>query len=235
VSNNLFVLSGGHYAAIDPPSALGEVYGVGTPGGMILIDCGIPVKGMAIVREALEHHGVGGRVSHLIITHAHFDHAGCAKELQDAGAKIIAGKEDAPCCAAGGLVGTPFGDENIFPAFTPDITIEGDKTLELNGIAFEFIKIPGHTPGSIAVRARIDGKTALFTGDMLALDGRNLNDITFGWQGDPGYHRQTVLESILKLSKYDADMILPGHGKVCMRGGSRLLNIAAKKALQTLR
>jgi glyoxylase-like metal-dependent hydrolase (beta-lactamase superfamily II) len=236
VTNNLFVLGGGHFSAVDPASALGEIYGIRTPEGFILIDSGIPVKGMENAREVLDYFEVKEPITHLLVTHCHWDHCGCAKELQASGVKVVVGLEDVSHCLDGGLTGSPFEEGNSFPAFTPDITIGEDQTLTIHGIAFEFIKIPGHTPGSMAIRARIDGKTALFTGDTLALDSaREFDNFTFGWQGDPAFDRTKVLASILKLRGYETDLVLPGHGKVCLRDGTALLNNAARAALLTLR
>jgi glyoxylase-like metal-dependent hydrolase (beta-lactamase superfamily II) len=130
---------------------------------------------------------------------------------------------------------TPFDKEQSFPAFTPDIIIPEDSSKEINGIKFEFIMIPGHTPGSMAIRLKIDGKTMMFTGDSLQPDGIFLGTVSFGWQGDPAFSRQTITESMLKLMKYETDMILPGHGKICLRNGTNLLRHAAQNAFTTLR
>jgi len=237
VTNNIFVLSGSYFSAVGNASTLGDVYGIRTPQGVILIDCGCPVTGPAMIRETLTYFDVREPVTHVITTHAHYDHCGGALELQDAGARIIVGKEDVIYCTNGGVKGmySPCDDFQLFPAFTPDIVISEDQLLEINGISFEFIKIPGHTPGSMAVLAGIDEKTALFTGDALQPDGMFLDSVTFGWQGDPAFSRVEIVDSMMKLMAYETDMILPGHGKICLRNGTSLLRQAAKIAFLTLR
>ena len=47
--------------------------------------------------------------------------------------------------------------------YTPDVLLEGDETLELAGISFETLRVPGHSPAHLAFAA--DG--ALFSGDVL--------------------------------------------------------------------
>ena len=237
VTNNTYVLSGSYYSAVNDASSLGDVYGIRTSQGVIIVDCGVPVEGPAILRETLAYFEVDEPVTHLIITHAHFDHCGGARELQDAGAKVIVGLEDAEYCINGGVerVDSPFYDEQIFPAFTPDITIDCDQALELNGLSFKFIKIPGHTPGSIAIQVKVDKKTIMFTGDALQPDGLMLENVSLGWQGDPDFNRQNVVDSMMKLVDYHADMVLPGHGKVCLRNGHNLFRLAAQTAFLTLR
>jgi glyoxylase-like metal-dependent hydrolase (beta-lactamase superfamily II) len=130
---------------------------------------------------------------------------------------------------------SPFVDEQGFPAFKPDIVIEGDQTKELNGLSFEFIQIPGHSPGSMAIKVTVDGKTLMFTGDALQPNGNSLEQVTFGWQGDPNFSRQAIVDSMYKLAQYETDMVLPGHGKVCVRNGTKVLEQAARIAFATLR
>jgi len=237
VTNHVYVLSGSYFSAVGDASTLGDVYGIHTPQGVILIDCGAPATGPAMLRETLDYFEIREPVTHVIITHAHWDHCGGAKALQNAGAKVIVGQADTLYCTNGGVKGmiSPFDDEQIFPAFTPDITIADDQALELNGLSLEFIKIPGHTPGSVAVRLSIDGKTILFTGDALQPDGLYLDNVTLGWEGDPGFSRQAIVDSMMKLMKYETDMILPGHGKICLKNGTSLLRHAAQTAFLTLR
>lgn len=237
VTNNIYILSGSYYSAVNNSATLGEVYGIRTPQGVILIDCGKPITGLVMLKETLSYFDVNEPITHCIITHAHIDHCGSAKELQDAGTIIIVGQEDAAYCTNGGVWGlnTPFDKEQAYPAFTPNIMITGDQTFEINGILFEFIKVPGHTLGSIAIRITLDGKTVLFTGDILQPDGMYLNSINFGWKGDPSYNRQMTVDSMMKLMQFETDMILPGHGKLCLRNGTSLLRHAAQIAFTSLR
>ena len=237
VTNNIYVLSGSYYSAVNHSPALGDVYGIRTTHGMILIDCGVEASGPALIRENLAYYGIDAPITHLIITHAHHDHCGGAREIQDTGAKVIVGREDSVYCTNGGVQGlyTPFDNSHIFPEFTPDMIIDDDSALTIDGLSFDFIKIPGHTPGSMAVRVNIDGRTALFTGDSLQPDGTLLNSVTFGWQGDPSFDRKALVNSIMKLMKYETDMILPGHGKICLKNGTDLLRHAAQTAFLTLR
>jgi len=236
-TNNIYVLSGSHYSAAGDKSVLGEVYGIQTHEGIVLIDCGAETSGPATLRETLAYYEISNPITCLFITHAHWDHCGGAKELQDSGVQAIIGKGDEEYCLKGGPKGlnSPFENGHCFPAFTPDIIIDGDQSIEIGGVIFELIQIPGHSPGSIAIRVAIDGKVALFTGDALQPDGKFLDSVSLGWQGDPAFNREDVVASMQKLTKYEADMILPGHGKICLRNGGELLKLAAQTAFLTMR
>ena len=156
LTNNIFVLSGSYFSGVDDMSTLGDVYGVRTPKGIVLVDCGEPDTGPRMLKETLAYFDAFEPITHVIITHAHHDHCGGAKLLQAEGAKIIVASEDAAVCKNGGVWGMygPFDQEQAFPAFAPDIEIGDDCELEINGLMFEFIKIPGHTKGSMAIRLK---------------------------------------------------------------------------------
>ena len=237
ITRSVFMLSGSAYSAVNNSDMMGEVYGIYTSQGIVLIDCGKERSGLDTLRETLTHFNVDVPITHCILTPAHHDHCGNAKQLQMEGAVIIVGKEDESYCIRGGVWGlnSPFENEQGYRPFTPDVLIERDQIVEINGLPFEFIKVPGHTPGSMAVRIEIDEKTILFTGDMLQLDGIFLNSVNFGWMGDPLFNRDELVKSMIKLMKYTADIILPGHGRICLRNGTNLLLHAAKKAYTSMR
>lgn len=229
ISNNLYYLSGSCFSAVNDNDMLGEVYGIHTDQGLILIDCGEAITGPAMVRETLKKFNINSPITHVILTHGHHDHCGGAKELQELGAKIIVGAGDANYCKQGGPKGTPNDIEQSFPAFIPDVEISSDQEMTINGIIFEFIMIPGHTNGGMAIRVKVDDKFILFTGDTLEADGTFLNKFLFGWEGDPTFNKVAIVNSIMKLTKYKVDIVLSGHGKICLRNGTELIHQAAKE------
>ena len=106
--------------------------------------------------------------------------------------------------------------------------------MSINCIVFEFIMMPGHTNGGMAIRVNVDGKFILFTGDTLEADGTFLNKFLFGWEGDPAFNKEAIVNSIMKLTKYKVDIVLSGHGKICLRNGTELINQAAKEVCSIL-
>jgi glyoxylase-like metal-dependent hydrolase (beta-lactamase superfamily II) len=236
VSDHVYVLSGSYYGAVNNQDVLGDVYGIRTDDGFILIDCGVVGTGPARIKKTLAECGIPDPISYVILTHAHWDHAGGGKEFQDAGAKIVVGTEDAAYCRAGGCyhLGSPFEDQ-VYPAFEPDILIDRDTEITLCGLALTLYRTPGHTRGSLSIKAEIDGKAMLFTGDALQPAGGQINEVSFGWQGDLGFSRPDIVESMRKLSCVETDMVLPGHGKLCVDNGSALLKFAYRQALLHIR
>lgn len=238
VTDSVYVLSGSYYGAVDNRDTLGDVYGIRTAKGLILIDCGIPGGGYDTVKETLAYYGLlDVPVTHLLITHAHYDHCGSARAVQDTGALVAVGAEDVFQCENGGSVGldTPFKFTHVYPAFRPDIVIDKDCEMTLDGINFKFYKTPGHTPGSVCIAVELDGKKILFTGDSVQPSGKQLCEVGLGWQGDVAFSRENIVKSMLKLMDMDVDVVLPGHGKVCLRNGTEVLRLAAETAFLTMR
>jgi len=242
ITEHVYVLSGSYFSAGGMVGVLGEVYGIDAPEGLVLIDCGYSKDAIALIAENLAYFGLPPSPKCVVITHGHYDHCGNAKAYQESGAKIIVGAEDAYQCKNGGSQlldpPTPFDDTHIYPAFEPDETIAVDCTKEICGLSFRLIKIPGHTPGHLGVYIDIDGKKLLFTGDALNPQGSALLDsATLGWQGDAHFSRQAVVESMMHLlaAAPDADAILPGHGKICLKNGGAMIRLAAQTAFLTMR
>ena len=87
--------------------------------------------------------------------------------------------------------------------------LEGGETVELAGIAFEVLSVPGHSPAHLAYHA--DG--CLFSGDVLFAGSVGRTDL-------PGADWETLLASIRTLlDTLAADTVVyPGHGPITTLG-----------------
>lgn len=151
---------------------------------------------------------------YIILTHAHIDHVLRADKLREAtGAKIIIHENDAL------LLGNPvlncsalFGLNRIFGS--ADIFVKDGDSVDVGGIRLEFIHTPGHTPGSMCVRAG----NRLFSGDTLFRLGVGRTD--FG-AGDP----VKLAASLKRLMELDDSIeVYPGHGPATDVGYERRNN-----------
>jgi glyoxylase-like metal-dependent hydrolase (beta-lactamase superfamily II) len=96
-----------------------------------------------------------------------------------------------------------------YPAHVPEVTLEGGETVEVAGISFEALAVPGHSPAHLAYYA--DG--CLFSGDVLFAGSVGRTDL-------PGADWETLLASIRTLvDTFPADTVVyPGHGPVTTLG-----------------
>ncbi len=140
---------------------------------------------------------------HIFLTHAHYDHIGAVDALCDKyGCDIFVGKNDLPLLSSPELNFSAHHDRQI-TVKNDNITAVCDEKKTLCGIDFLFITTPGHTNGSVCIKA----ENTLFTGDTLFYRSVG-ND--FPPYGD----FEKELSSIKnKLYTIESDCVcLPGHG-----------------------
>ncbi len=146
-----------------------------------------------LVEKGLEAEAV-------LLTHGHFDHIlgipGLREEWPDLPVYCH------PADLGGGDTTSLFGE--TFPTVRSfgDITPyrEGD-TVEVDGIRLEVLDTPGHTPGSVTLRA----ENVLFTGDTLFAGSMGRTDLPGGDEGE-------IMRSLKRLGELEGDyQVLPGH------------------------
>ncbi len=140
-------------------------------------------------------------VNLVISTHFHPDHIEAVKLFKDKGVPFAVHETDWNLLKeVGRHMGAGGGIETYRPDFFLD---EGD--LHVKDLALEIIHTPGHSPGSVSIYWPL--RKVLATGDVLFRDGLGRTDL-------PGGNGQVLKESIRRLSTYDVELLLPGHGDV---------------------
>jgi hydroxyacylglutathione hydrolase len=176
-------------------------YVVRKPGAdeAVVIDPGWP-GALGVIQDALD----GARCIAILITHGDIDHVGGVAELARAtGAPVhMAADERDRLERINDFVPEGLGVGG-FEAYEPDVLLEGDEQLELAGIRFETVRVPGHTEAHLAFAA--DG--SLFAGDVLFAGGVGRTD-------RPNGDWDTLLASIRELAdRFPSDtLVYPGHG-----------------------
>jgi glyoxylase-like metal-dependent hydrolase (beta-lactamase superfamily II) len=141
------------------------------------------------------------RCAAILITHGHWDHLGAVADLAEAsGAPVYMASDEAVLLEDVNAF-TPPGVR--LQPHTPDVLLEGDETLELAGMTFDTIRVPGHSPAHLAYHA--DG--ALFSGDVLFAGSVGRTDL-------PGADWGTLVDSIRTLAERfpPETVVYPGHG-----------------------
>jgi glyoxylase-like metal-dependent hydrolase (beta-lactamase superfamily II) len=87
--------------------------------------------------------------------------------------------------------------------YTPDHLLRGDETLDVAGLSFECVAIPGHSPAHVGYYTG----GHLFSGDLLFAGSVGRVDL-------PGADWETLLASVRTLAgRYPPETIVyPGHG-----------------------
>jgi hydroxyacylglutathione hydrolase len=152
-------------------------------------------------RLRLELAGMGARCVAILITHGHWDHLGAVADLAEGTEAPVYMAEDERLLLEDVNNFVPTGIR--LRAYTPDVLLKGDESLELAGMSFETLRVPGHSPAHLAYYT--DG--ALFSGDVVFAGSVGRTDL-------PGADWDTLVESIRTLTdRFPAETVVyPGHG-----------------------
>ena len=184
---------------------------VNNDGQAVVIDSGENYKKVKTVEELYNI-----KIVAVLLTHAHFDHCGNAKKLQDDGAQIYISKLDAPKLLNDDNLGSDFGRK--FDYLTTDKTFEDGDVLQVCGFNIKVISTPGHTDGSVCFLV----ENLLFTGDTLFLGSVGRTDFKSG-------NRNDLVQSIKKLFALQGDYaVYPGHDEFTTLEYERKHNVFAE-------
>lgn len=114
------------------------------------------------IKDQLDNLGIS-EVTHILLTHGHFDHIGAAAQLRaETGAKV--------CIHARDLSMLKSQEDNLsvlagysVPECEADIVLKGGETMTVADMKVEVLHTPGHSGGSVCY---ITGD-AMFSGDTL--------------------------------------------------------------------
>jgi len=149
----------------------------------------------------------------ILVTHGHWDHlVGVADLAEVTGAPVHMAEDERVLLENPTAYAPP---SVVIRPHTPDVFLHGGETLELGGITFEVISVPGHSPAHLAYYA--DG--ALFSGDVLFAASVGRTDL-------PGSDWDTLLDSIRTLvDAYPSETVVyPGHGPATTLGAELAYN-----------
>ena len=177
-----------------------------SPGPAFVIDPGGQPE---TILQALRERDLS--ITHILLTHAHFDHLLAAPALQKAtGAPVYVHRLDIE--GVKHLRG-PFP----MPSYTPpsDLrTVEAGDTIEESGLTITFRHTPGHTPGSCC----LTGQNAIYSGDTLFAGDVGRVDL-------PGSSPDDMRRTLAAIAGWTGDYdVFPGHGHATTLSGEQTGN-----------
>lgn len=156
----------------------------------------------------------GAEVTHILLTHGHYDHTGGVAGLEAAfpGTPVYLHRADA---------------EGVNPTMFPPLPREvlrfydeGD-TVAVGGLTVEVLHTPGHSKGSVVLKTG----DILFTGDTLFRGSCGRTDL-------PGGSYQEIMTSLARLGRLAGDYrVCPGHEGLSTLDAERRSNYYLMEAL----
>ncbi len=188
----------------------GNSYIIQTGDGLVMIDCGCGDT-LPQIFENMRYWDLSpADIRYCILTHPHFDHAGAGHLLKMQDVRFVAIRETAEAVATGDARCCGYLYHKKFVPFTVDQVLSDGAHFSVCGLSFTAVHLPGHSMGCTAYLLQWEGRQLIFSGDVIG----TLLGGDFGWSGSIDFNKEIYIQSLLKLSQIDTDIMLPGHGLI---------------------
>lgn len=208
-----------------------NVYLVDGGSELALVDAGVGLDAASIVARIAADGFDPARVSRIVLTHGHADHAGGAARLTELLGQppIAAAPRVAKALAAAdeAWLSIDFGrragiypeDYRLQPCAVTEEIADGDA-LRVGDLTLRVVATPGHADGHVCLLLSTTNDTALFSGDTLFAEGTILLQPTHDCRIDEH------VRSLRRLRSLDATSLYPGHHRVAPSEGRRHIELA---------
>lgn len=159
----------------------------------------------------------GYTLSHILLTHSHFDHVGGLAELKEENPAPIHIHPEAVEMLSQATMSAAFWNIRILAPPPPDEMLADGQILQIGGLALHVLFTPGHAPGHVSFY--LPEHNVLFSGDALFQGSIGRTDL-------PGGNHALLLRSIHEklLPLPDETQVLSGHGPATSIGQEKQHN-----------
>jgi glyoxylase-like metal-dependent hydrolase (beta-lactamase superfamily II) len=170
--------------------------------------------GRAIVATA---ENDGWEITHILLTHAHFDHVGGLEEAKRLTSAPIYLHPDAVEMLSNTTMSAAFFGLKVPAPPAPDHMLAAGQVLTVGQLELHTLFTPGHAPGHVCFH--LPDYRVLFDGDVLFRDGIGRTDL-------PGGDYDLLMDSIKTelLTLPDETRVFSGHGPTTTIGEERRSN-----------
>ncbi|SNR60060.1 MBL fold metallo-hydrolase [Paracoccus sediminis] len=168
-----------------------------------------------------------GRISHILVTHAHRDHSlGAPRLARMTGAPVLAFGDAlsgrSPMMRRLADQGATGGGEGLDLSFAPDVALRDGDVIEATDWRLTALHTPGHSGGHLS----------FLWGDRIFC-----GDVVMGWSSTiispPDGDLADYLRTLDRLAHHRPECLLPAHGDAIGNPAQRLAELAAHRRQRT--
>jgi hydroxyacylglutathione hydrolase len=232
LTSDVYLVGGGDYGFNLTHRLDCHVYVVDGGDELVMIDAGFG-PGTDDILDLMRADGLDpDRVSRIVVTHYHADHAGgCAPMVRATGAELWAPVEAAPAIRAGDAdqIGLTWAQSFGFypqdyvwePCDVAGEFADGDR-ISAGDLSLEAVSTPGHCSGHYVLRLQGRDRSYLFASDLVFWGGAII------LQNVPDANLQEYAASMNRALGVEFDALLPGHHMISLTNGRRHVAAAAR-------
>ncbi len=223
ISKNIHMVGSGNFGL--SCSFDGNFYLINCQDELVLIDSGSGVEFEKVINNIKQDGLDPARISKVLLTHSHVDHAGGAFELKKRfKCSIYISEQEAPFLEHGkekelaldvakksGLYSKDYQLANC----TVDKRLKHGDSIKAGGTEIKVINVPGHSKGSMCYFVSLPEGNALFSGDVVFANG--LIEVL----NCDGSELSDYRANISRLGNLGIDMLFPGHNIFVLSGGQK--------------
>lgn len=171
-------------------------------------------NGRFIAAKAREE---GWTITHILLTHSHFDHVGGLSEIKEETKAPIYIHEDAVSMLDSSDLAAQMWQIKIPKPPKADRILTDNQELEVGNLKLQVLSTPGHAPGHVCFY--LAEHHVLFDGDVLFQQSIGRTDL-------PGGNYELLMQSIYQrlMPLPDETVVLSGHGPATNIGQERKMN-----------
>lgn len=199
---------------------------------LVIIDSGVGLESERIVNNIKNDNLDINKLTKVLLTHSHSDHAGGAYYFhENYNCKIFISEEEAYFIEKGTEKDFALDIAKESGLYTPDYQfincpvsrkLKNNEIITIGKYKIRAIATPGHSIGSICYNIELPEGSALFSGDTLFANGLicvlNCN----------GSSHENYRKYLGRLDDVEIDMLFPGHNHYILSEGKQSLENALK-------
>lgn len=213
LTSNIYLVGSGEIGLSDGGDC--HVYLVDGGSELALIDAGCGSEDShAALLSNIESHGLDlKKLTSIILTHSHSDHARGAHLFRDKGCRIFAPEDERGFIEAGwdGLA-----------ACNVDVGVNHHDRIRVGTLELTALTVPSHSEASTAYLLATPNHRSLFVGDILFFNG------VIGLINHPGSELSNYRKYIERLGELKIDALLPAHSLFTLAGGQKHIDLAIR-------